>query len=145
VKKLVLTTLVLSTLLFCGSLFAQTKASGDGRAQLYPQLVQVTTIFPSKDGYAVIYQSKFGKKTAFLPVSWFDRARTTEDNPDAGKAMLKLVGPGDYPCMVVYYQNKELDHVILYARKELWHPSWGSIPQGVDLSEEFKNATFKIE
>jgi len=90
----------------------------------------VERIFPSSQGYIVQYRSSSIVNTIGIPNEWFTEA--------AGRAeMVYLPTGSDWPTMSVFYRNGEFSHIRLYVHRAKSHWTWGSVPQGTDLSRFF--------
>jgi len=109
--------------------FAQNTPRDGG---LYCLNVPVERIFPTKDGYIIMYRSSTIIDTIGLPNDWFSFS--------GGKAeMVQLADAGDWPSMTVFYRDGEFSHVKLYVHRAKSHHTWGSLPTGTDVSRYFQD------
>jgi hypothetical protein len=119
-------------MLEAASLFAQ-NIPPDSESEYFYYNVPIERIYPYRRGYVVKYRK--GSKdlaTTYLPGEWFTHAG------ERGELFNLSPGPG-WPYLTVYYRGGEFSHVRLYVFKSKAHPSWGNIPPGVDLDENFAN------
>jgi len=94
--------------------------------------VFIERIFPSNKGYVVFYRTQTGIATVGIPNSWFTKA--------AGRAdIVNLPVGSDWPSMSVFYDEGEISHVRLYVQRHKGHRTWGTVPQGTDLSRYFSD------
>ena len=129
-KKLVIAVLF-AVFFFAGSsLFAQS-AQSDSETEYYYHNISIERIWPYRAGYIVQYRRGFLQHgRAYLPISWFTST--------AGKGEIIKLPPGNaWPYMSIYYKNGEFGHVRLYVHRWNSHPTWGNVPQTVNLSHEF--------
>ena len=134
VKKLIIAVVIAVSLAAVTPLFAQKKTDGK-ESEFYYVNITLEKIYPYRAGYIVQYRrgiSQYGR--VYLPSEWFDSA--------ASKGEVILLPPGNsWPSMSVYYKNGEFSHVRLYIHRWVSHPSWGNVPQGVNLDQEFQDIT----
>jgi hypothetical protein len=113
-------------------LFAQ-PIPADKKSDYFYYNVPIERVYPYRRGYVIKYRkggSQMG--TAYLPREWFDAA--------GGKGELIYLDSGArWPYLSVYYKSGEFTHVRLYLRRDRAHESWGNIPLGVNLDEQFDN------
>jgi hypothetical protein len=111
-------------------LFAQ-NVPADGRSDFFYYNVPIERVYPYRRGYVIMYR-KGGTElaTTYLPREWFDEA--------AGKGdLINLESGPKWPYLTVYYRGGVFSHVRLYVRRDRNHASWGNIPLGVNLDEQF--------
>jgi hypothetical protein len=126
-KKLVV---VLVFLAIISPVFAQNNS--DENPNLYYVSFSVERIYPSRQGYIVQYRTQTGIHTIGIPNRWFSDA--------AGKGDYVTLPYGQaWPTISVFYNNGELTHVRLYVSRVKSHQTWGSIPQGTDVSRFFSD------
>ncbi|MCL2265928.1 MAG: hypothetical protein FWC22_07795 [Treponema sp.] len=126
-KKLII---VLIFMALIAPVFAQSKAQPG--LDLYYLNVPVEKIYPTKNGYIVLYRSSSLTKTVGIPNEWFSNA--------GGKAeLMRLPVTSDWPTMSVFYVEGEFSHVRLYVHRAKSHLTWGSIPQGTDVDKYFED------
>ncbi|MCL2808944.1 MAG: hypothetical protein FWD24_02625 [Treponema sp.] len=119
-------------------LFAQ--STNDADTKFYYFNLQIERIYPTSDGYIIQYRNS-GRTlgTIGIPNEWFFEA--------AGRAEKVLLHPGrDWPTMSIFYRNGEFSHVRLYLHRSRAHQTWGSIPQGTNVSRFFEDRdSFNIQ
>ena len=117
-----------------------TVAKNDGNwSQYYYINVPIDKVYPYKTGYMVLYR-KSGTELAraYLPLKWFLSS--------GGKGeLIKLDAGTEWPYMSVFYKDGAFDHVRLYVRRDMSHPSWGNLPQGTNLDAQFNTEDLKLE
>ena len=127
---------VICALLGSSGVFAQDQEPQDVDVQVLTVYVQ--TIYPHSQGYKVIYnRSDLYPGEVYLPGRWFTNA--------ASKGEIIYTSHPSAPYMDVFYENGEFSHVRLYAQENRAHRSWGALPSGQDLSEEFAVETLQID
>lgn len=129
---------VLVFLAVISPIFAQQK--DEKKESFYYINVPVEKIFPSSEGYIVMYRSSTTLiSTIGIPNDWF--------YDSAGNAqMVKLPLASDWPTMTVFYVDGKFSHVRLYTHPVKSHSTWGNIPQGTDVSSFFKDKdSFKLQ
>ncbi len=123
-------------LLGVSGVFSQDQEPEDVDIQVLTVYVQ--TIYPHSQGYKVIYnRSDLYPGEVYLPGRWFTNA--------ASKGEILYTSHPSAPYMNVFYEGGELSHVRLYAQENRTHRSWGALPGGQDLSEEFSVETLRID
>ena len=127
-KKLII---VLIFLALISPVFGQNNSSNNGES-LYYVNVPVERVYASSEGYIVQYRTGSGAviSTIGIPMTWFTEASGCAE-------LLKLPAAADWPTMSVFYENGQFSHVRLYVHRVKSHVTWGSIPQGADLSRFF--------
>lgn len=132
-KKLIF---LLILLVFISPVFAQSNLENPS---LYYVNVSIERIFPSNQGYVIQYRTQNGFATIGVPNSWF--------NDPAGRAdMVRLPRGPNWPTMSIFYSDGEFSHVRLYVHAVKSHNTWGSIPQGTDVSRFFpEDESFNIQ
>ena len=125
--------------LFLITLFIPVYAQNNSGDTMYYVSFPVERIYPTSQGYIVQYRTGFNIRTIGIPNDWFTRS--------AGKAeMVNLQTPSDWPLMTIFYSNGEFAYVRLYVHRLKSHITWGSIPQGTDLSRYFGDGeTFNVQ
>ena len=129
-KKLIIT-VIFAVIFSAGShLFAQTIPE-DRESEFYYLNISIERIWPYRAGYIVQYRRGFFQHgRAYLPLEWFTST--------ASKGEIIKLPPGNaWPYMSVYYLNGEFSHVRLYVHRWASHPTWGNVPQTVNLTHEF--------
>jgi hypothetical protein len=134
-KKLIIVLIFLAVI---SPVFAQQK--DDKSESFYYINVFVEKIFPSNEGYIILYRSGSATiSTIGIPNEWFTEA--------TGNAQLvKLPLASDWPTMTVFYSDGKFSHVRLYTHPAKSHSTWGNIPQGTDVSRFFSDKeSFKLQ
>jgi hypothetical protein len=100
-------------------------------SEYYYVNVSLERIFLYRAGYIVQYRKGVNNTgRAYLPREWFTDV--------AGKGEVVLLPKGDaWPTLSIYYKNGEFSHVRLYVHQWQSHPTWGIIPQNVNLDDHF--------
>ena len=125
-KKLII---VLIFTALAATAFAQTRNTG---VEMYYINLPVEKIYPTKDGYVILYRSSTITNSVGIPNEWFSDA--------GGKAeLMRLPTTSDWPTMSVFYVDGKFSHVRLYIHKAKSHFTWGSLPQGADVSKYFED------
>jgi hypothetical protein len=101
--------------------------------------VSVEKIYPTNQGYVVLYRTQRGIGTIGIPNRWFVEA--------AGRAdVVRLPRGASWPTMSIFYNDGEFSHVRLYVHSHKSHTTWGSMPQGTNVSRFFpEEDTFDIQ
>jgi len=133
-KKLIVVLFILAVV---SPVFAQ---QDEKKESFYYINVPVEKIFPSSEGYIVMYRTGTTLiSTVGIPNDWFY---------DAGGAaqMVKLPLASDWPTMTVFYKEGKFSHVRLYTHPVKGHSTWGFVPQGTDVSSYFTDKdSFKLQ
>jgi len=125
-KKIIIALIFLAVI---SPVFAQSNSDED--SDIYYINVSVEKIYPTSQGYIVQYRTQMGMATIGIPNSWFTEA--------AGRAgMMRLPSGSTWPSMSVFYSHGEFTHLRLYVSAR-GHNTWGSIPQGTDVSRFFSD------
>jgi len=134
-KKLIFV-LVLFALII--PVFAQSNSSELPR--VYYTNVPVERVIPTTQGYIIQYRSTSSIiATIGIPIDWFQSAASKAD-------IVQLVSGHDWPSMSVFYKDGEFSHVRLYVHRSKAHTTWGSVPQGTDVSRFFGDGeSFNIQ
>jgi hypothetical protein len=105
----------------------------DKDSEYYYVNITVEKIYPCSKGYIVQYRKgSFQYGRIYLPASWFTDA-------DSKGEIITLPQGQTWPSLTVYYRNGQFSHVRLYVHRWSGHPSWGSVPQNVNLDAQFEN------
>jgi len=133
-KKLIV---VLFILAVTSPAFAQQK--DDNKESFYYINVSVEKIFPSSEGFVVMYHTGNSIHIIGIPNDWlYDSAGAAQ--------IVKLQMPSDWPTMSVFYNEGKFSHVRLYTHPAKSHFTWGNIPQGTDVSRYFMDKeSFKLQ
>ncbi len=115
----------------------------------YSKTVFINRIISTQQGYRVQYwNSRLQPIVAYIPIEWFSRSnpdiRTEDGN---SKAELLLGDDAAYPYMTIYWKDGKFHHVRLYVRRDYGDPSWGVLPGGVSIADQFdptKDPEFKF-
>jgi len=99
---------------------------------IYYVNLPVERIYPTRDGYIIQYLTQSGLKLIGIPNEWFVES--------AGRADMVQLPPGrDWPSISVFYNNGDFTHLRLYVHASRGHWTWGSMPQGTDVSRFFED------
>jgi hypothetical protein len=110
---------------------------GDDDPTLYAISVPVQRVYPHSLGYKVIYnRSDLYPDTVYLPGRWFTEA--------AGKAEIVRTRHPSAPYLTVFYRNGDVSHMRLFVHADWSHRTWGALPSGEDLREQFSSDEFRI-
>lgn len=123
-KKLIIFTIFLA---IAAPVFAQYNATE--KDNLYYTNVTVEKVFHCDLGYLIQYRTQRGFATIGIPTEWFTDGVSRGD--------IVRIGRGDWPSLSVFYKNGEVSHVRLYVHALKGHTTWGSLPQGTDVSRFF--------
>ena len=111
-------------------MFAQNNSQDN--SSIYYVNLSIERIFPSNQGYVIFYRTQMGIATVGIPNSWFSKA--------AGRAdIVNLPAGSHWPSMSVFYNEGEISHVRIYVQRHKGHRTWGTVPQGTDLSRYFSD------
>jgi len=135
-KKLII---VLFFMALITPVFAQDN-SGNIATDMYYHNISVEKVYPSANGYIVQYRKGLNQIGIIgIPNEWFTEA--------GGRAELMKLPPGrNWPTMSVFYKAGKFSHVRLYVHHKKGHSTWGSLPQGTDVTKYFKDTdSFRIE
>ena len=133
-KKLIVVLFILAVV---SPLFAQQE---EKRESFYYINVPVEKIYPSNEGYIIMYRSSNSVLAMIgIPNDWF--------YDSGGNAqMVKLPLASDWPTMTVFYSEGKFSHVRLYYHPAKSHSTWGFVPQGADVSHFFGDKdSFKLQ
>jgi hypothetical protein len=143
-KKLVFTAFFVVFLAVGTTVFAQTETRpnpiDDKVSEFYYVNVSVEKVYPYSKGYIVMYRKGYGQfGRVYLPASWFIDASSKGE-------IITLPQGQAWPSLTVYYRNGQFSFVRLYVHRWANHPTWGSIPQNVNIDDRFENIdTITIE
>jgi len=148
--KIIKFLVLVSFLSISAGLFAQnaeqnaSQTAGDD--DLYVYQLPLERVYINNYGYGIKYKNGvFSTAMSYLPIEWFN---VPPGNTERVKGELILMGPGSvWPHAAFYYKNGVLDYVKLYVRKEMGHPSWGTMPPYAEYKEYFNVTpeTFKLD
>jgi hypothetical protein len=127
-KKLILASFLLVMIL---PVYAQDNSKKFTSEYSYKN-VYVEKVYPSTEGYIVIYSTPKKMVTVGIPFEWFTEA--------GGKAEIVRLSKGkDWPSMTVYYKGGNFSHVRLYVHPVRSHSTWGTVPMSADVSGYFED------
>jgi hypothetical protein len=119
-------------LLFAAPVFAQNAVV---TSEFYVLNVSIEKIYSHQLGYIVEYRKNLmGTERVYLPLEWFTRTVETQ-NPLKGQ-LIKIRQQSLPPYLTIYYKGGKTDHIKLFVR-DLNHPSWGTVVNGVTLNDNF--------
>jgi hypothetical protein len=127
-KKLIVA-VVFAVIMAAGSpVFAQERQE----SEFYYVNIGVEKIYPYRNGYVVQYRrGAYMMDRVYLPMSWFTNS--------GSKAEIITLPPGKaWPSMTVYYKSGEFSHIRLYVHRANSHPTWGVVPQNVNIDSYFE-------
>ena len=114
---------------------AQTIIPDGKESEYYYVNITLERVFPYRAGYIVQYRRGLrGLSRAYLPVEWFTHTAARGE-------ILSLPRGNTWPSMTVFYRDGEFSHVRLYVHRWPAHPSWGNVPQTVNLDSNFEDIT----
>jgi hypothetical protein len=126
-RKLIIAVIFLAVI---SPVFAQNRFQD--ATNVYYVNLPVEKVYPTSQGYVILYRTQRGFATLGIPNAWFKEA--------AGKAdIVKLPIGSDWPTLSIFYADGEFSHLRLYIQRSRGHSSWGHIPQGTDLSRYFSD------
>ena len=130
-KKLIIAAIGAVLLVAGLPVFAQDKQKGND-SEYYYKSISIEMIFPYRNGYVIQYRRGVnGIERAYLPMAWFTGS--------AGKGEIVTLPVGNaWPSFSVYYKDGEFSHVRLYVHRLSDHPTWGTIPQNVNIDARFE-------
>jgi len=134
-RKIIVVLILLSVI---SPIFAQ--QNDEKRESFYYINVPVEKIYPSNEGYVIMYRSSSTQISIIgIPNDWF--------YDSAGNAqVVKLPLASDWPTMTVFYSEGKFSHVRLYTHPAKSHTTWGNIPMGTDVSSYFTDKeSFKLK
>ncbi len=128
------------------SVFAQEPAKAEAvdikpenSSAYYYVNVPIEKIYPHRLGFVISYRkggSSLGQ--SYLPIKWFEKS--------AGKGeLIRLAGGTQWPYLSVFYKDGKVDHIRLFVREELSHPSWGSLPSTAKIDDRFDVEELHLE
>ena len=110
---------------------------GGERDVLYAINVPVQRVFPHSLGYKVVYdRSDLYPGEVYLPGRWFTGA--------AARGELIYSRHPSVPYMVIFYRNGEFSHLRLFVSANRSDRTWGTLPSGQDLREQFSTEELVI-
>ncbi|MDR0501806.1 MAG: hypothetical protein LBH16_00645 [Treponema sp.] len=131
-KKIIITLIIFTVVwpAVFSPVFAQSDSEDN---KLYYVNVHLEKVYPSGKGYIVQYRKGINQiGTIGIPNEWFSAA--------ASKAELVNLPPGrNWPTLSIFYKNGEFSHCRLYVHVNRGHPTWGNIPQSMDVSSYFQD------
>jgi len=107
--------------------------------KFYYHNVSIEKIYATNTGYLIFYRTHTGIEIIGVPYRWF--------NDSAGMAdIVRLPGGTNWPTMTVFYKEGEFSNLRLYVHRNKAHITWGSVPQGTDVSSHFpEDNTFRLK
>lgn len=125
-KKIVIISLVL--LFFLGG-FSFAQETDYEPSDMFVKTMPITKIYTHKLGYKVVYlKTDLNFAEFYVPLEWFDVA--------GQKAVIvKGVDPA-FPYFSIFWKEGAFHSVKLYVRRDLQHPSWGTLTES-NVQEKF--------
>lgn len=113
--------------------------SPENSSAYYYVNIPIEKVYNHRLGYVVMYR-KSGTELgqAYLPSDWFTKS--------AGKGeLIRMQSGKNWPYLTVFYKDGQVDHVRLFVRREMYHPSWGILPPGTNIDDRFDSKDLKLE
>ena len=140
-KKLIVVSLIVLVLLVGGSpVFAQEQEgtteteAGAEASGLRLFTIPLERVWAHSRGYVVEYRRSGNRMArAYLPIEWFAWGEANRGE------VISLPLASSLPSMSVFFRDGELDFVRLYVHRSPSHPSWGSVPQHMNIDRNFEN------
>ena len=124
-KKLIIAVIFFALI---SPVFAQNNSNNN--TDMYYVNVSLEKIYPTNQGYVIMYRTQRGFSTVGIPNRWF--------TDPAGRAdLVRLPTGSDWPTMSIFYVDGEFSHVRLYVHAHRGHRTWGNISQGTNVSRFF--------
>jgi hypothetical protein len=118
---------------------AQTEKDPEKWSDLYYITVPIEKIYPHTLGFMVLYRknnTELGR--LYIPDEWLNKA--------GGKGeLIYLPNDETWPYLVIYYKQGEFYRVRLFVKRNKNHSSWGVLPQGTNISDNFNIEELKLE
>ncbi|MFA7566721.1 MAG: hypothetical protein WCY01_06810 [Alkalispirochaeta sp.] len=128
---------ILIILLTAGPAVFGQEREGEQKSTLLAETVYIQRVYPHSQGYKVVYnRSDLYPGEVYLPGRWFTQA--------SGKGSIMYNSNQSVPYMTVFYSDGVFSHVRLFVHSNPSHPTWGTLPGGKDLSQEFAVETLDI-
>jgi hypothetical protein len=119
--------IVVLFVLACSAAFAQQDAGRD----VYVKSVRIARVYHNGLGYRIIYfKSTMEYAEMYVPTTWFSFSGTSKANVIWGES-------AEFPYLSIYYADGKFDRILLFLHSNMHDISWGSLPQGIDLSAQF--------
>ncbi|GMO45273.1 MAG: hypothetical protein Ta2G_00050 [Termitinemataceae bacterium] len=102
------------------------------KSKYYVVQIPIEKIYPHGKGWVIEYNKNGqGRSRMFIPMSWFtlkpEMAPGDLDKSGKLKGQQVRIGSGrNWPHVSLYYIDGVVDHVKIYTREELAHPTWGA-------------------
>lgn len=128
-KKALMLLAVLAFALACVPAFSQ--AARKDPQDAFVKTVPIAKIYSHRLGYRILYfKSTFEYAEMYVPMKWFkvgvDQAQIAWGNDPA------------YPYFTIVWADGKFDHIRLYVRDSLSHPTWSELDdKGADISARF--------
>jgi len=125
VRKILIVLVLLSFI----TVFAQ--SNNVDSPNVYYVNVPIERIYATNEGYIIQFlKDSRSLGTVGIPLEWFSGA--------AGKAdIVRLPSATNWPSLSIFYVDGEFSHVRIYIHTNRNHRTWGTIPQGTDVSGFF--------
>ena len=145
-KKLIVVSAIVLILLAGGSLVFAQEQEGATESEAEASGLRLFTVplervWAHSRGYVVEYRRSGNRiARAYLPIEWFAWG-------EANRGEVISLPPGSsMPSMSVFFRDGELSFVRLYVHRSPSHPSWGSVPQHLNIDRNFENVeTIELE
>jgi hypothetical protein len=124
-KALVLLAVAALALAAAAPAFSQARRADPTDA--FVKTVPIAKIYTHVLGYRILYfKSTFEYAEMYVPIGWFKAG--------VEKAEIIQGNEPSYPYFTLVWADGKFDHVRLYVRDSLMHPSWGELT-AVDASQ----------
>jgi hypothetical protein len=123
--------------LFIGSIksYAQNAGSED---RYYVKTVRITKVAGHQAGFLVRYLKDDGMPAdTFLPYSWFQPARNSEEHAATLPSRVQYGRGLDYPRLSVFYTNGRVSSVSLYLMQNYNDLTWETFNTNAAYTDEF--------
>jgi hypothetical protein len=128
-KKALMLLAVMAFALACVPAFSQTARPDPQDA--FVKTVPIAKIYAHQLGYRVLYfKSTYEYAEMYVPMKWFSTG--------VGQAQMFFGNETAFPYFTIVWADGKFDHIRLYVRDSLSHPTWAELDdKGADLSGKF--------
>ena len=137
-KKLIIAAVFAAVIATGVPVFAQNSNREGQESEYYYVNISLEKIWPYRKGYIVQYRKGLNQiGRLYLPYEWFTEAASRGE-------IITLPKGKAWPSLTVYYKEGEFSHLRLYVHRWASHPTWGSVPQNINIDSNFDIDTLKI-
>jgi hypothetical protein len=112
-----------------GSVFAE--------SPFFAKTVFIAQITSTQQGYKIVYLDDRGQpETVYLPIQWFYKETGATSDGFVKAEIIYGRGP-QFPYMQIYFKKGVFDHLLIFADADYSNPSWGVLPDNIDISSNF--------